>query len=61
MKDQVFKWLDAHQLTEKEVEDFDYLEDLIHNWEEENYELEEEDLVDLMLDYQVDFRLRSIS
>ena len=61
MKDQLFKWLDAHQLTEKEVEDFDYLEDLIHNWEEENYELEEEDLVDLMLDYQVDFRLRSIS
>ena len=61
MKDQLFKWLDAHQLTEKEVENFDYLEDLIHNWEEENYELEEEDLVDLMLDYQVDFRLRSIS
>lgn len=61
MKDQLFKWLDAHQLTEKEVENLDYLEDLIHNWEEENYELEEEDLVDLMLDYQVDFRLRSIS
>ena len=61
MKDQLFKWLDAHQLTEKEVENFDYLEDLVHNWEEENYELEEEDLVDLMLDYQVDFRLRSIS
>jgi GTP cyclohydrolase FolE2 len=61
MKDQLFKWLDAHQLTEKEVENFDYLEDLIRNWEEENYELEEEDLVDLMLDYQVDFRLRSIS
>jgi NAD dependent epimerase/dehydratase family enzyme len=61
MKDQLFKWLDVHQLTEKEVEDFDYLEDLVHNWEEENYELEEEDLVDLILDYQVDFRLRSIS
>lgn len=61
MKDQLFKWLDAHQLTGKEVENFDYLEDLIRNWEEENYELEEEDLVDLMLDYQVDFRLRSIS
>ena len=61
MKDQVFKWLDAHQLTEKEVEDFNYLEDLVYNWEEENYELEEEDLVDLILDYQVGFRLRSIS
>lgn len=61
MKDQLFKWLDAHQLTEKEVEDFDYLEDLVHNWEEENYELEEEDLVDLILDYQVHFRLGSIS
>ena len=55
MKEQVFRWLDAHKLTKKEVEDFNYLDDLISNYEEEFGELEEEECISLILDYQIDF------
>lgn len=55
MKEEVFKWLDAHKLTLKEVEDFDYLENIISNYEDEFGELEEEDVINLIFDYQLYF------
>lgn len=55
MKEEVFKWLDAHILTQKEVEDFDYLDNIISNYEEEFGELEEEDVINLICDYQIYF------
>lgn len=55
MKEKVFKWLDAHKLTRSEVEDFDYLENIIPNYEEEFGELEEDDVINLICDYQLYF------
>ncbi len=55
MQEQVFKWLDAHNLTQKEVEDFDYLENIISNYEDEFGELEEDDVINLICDYQIYF------
>ena len=55
MKEEVFKWLDAHNLTRRQVEDFDYLENIISNYEEEFGELEEDDVINLICDYQIYF------
>ena len=55
MQEQVFKWLDGHKLTRSEVEDFDYLENIISNYEEEFGELEEDDVINLICDYQLYF------
>ena len=56
MQKSLFNWLDTHQLTQKEVEDFDYLEDLISNWEEEHGELEEEEAINHIFSYQKHWR-----
>ena len=55
MKGQVFKWLDAHNLTQEEVEDFDYLSDILYNYEEEFGELDEDEAIELICDYQIYF------
>lgn len=57
MKEKVFKWIDAHNLTLEEVEDLEYLLSLIGNFEE-NYEVEfeEENAMGLAMDYQIYFR-----
>ena len=55
MKEEVFKWLDAHNLTRRQVEDFDYLENIISNYEEEFGELEEDDVINIICDYQIYF------
>jgi hypothetical protein len=57
MKEEVFKWIDAHNLTLEEVGDLEYLLSLIGNFEE-NYEVEfeEENAMGLALDYQIYFR-----
>jgi len=57
MKKKVFGWLDAHQLTVEEVSDYNYLETLIVNFEEaEECEFEEEEMINLIFSYQVEFR-----
>jgi hypothetical protein len=58
MKEKVFKWLDAHKLTGEEVEDYDYLENIISNYEEEFGELEEDEVINLIRDYQIYFLKR---
>jgi hypothetical protein len=55
MKEQVFKWLDAHNLTKREVENFDYLSDIVYNYEDEFGELEEDDAISFICDYQIYF------
>jgi deoxyadenosine/deoxycytidine kinase len=55
MEEKVFKWLDAHKLTGEEVEDYDYLENIISNYEEEFGELEEDEVINLIRDYQIYF------
>ncbi len=56
MKKKVFKWLDAHNLTQKEVEDLDYLLNLLSNFEEEFGEFEDDEAIGLVCDYQIYFR-----
>ena len=53
--EKVFKWLDAHILTQKEVEDFDYLSDILYNYEDEFGELDEDEAIKLICDYQIYF------
>ena len=55
MKEKVFKWFDAHILTQKEVEDFDYLSDILYNYEDEFGELDEDEAIKLICDYQIYF------
>jgi hypothetical protein len=57
MKEEIFKWLDAHDLTLEEVGDLEYLLSLIGNFEE-NYEVEfeEEKPIKMAMDYQIYFR-----
>jgi len=57
MKEKVFKWIDAHNLTLEEAGDLEYLLSLIGNFEE-NYEVEfeEENAIGLAMDYQIHFR-----
>ena len=55
MEKEVFKWLDAHKLTQKEVEDFDYLSDILYNYEDEFGELDEDEAIKLICDYQIYF------
>jgi hypothetical protein len=53
LKTQVFNWLDAHGLSLDEADDFDYVESLIYNFEEyPGEELEEEEVIECILDYQ---------
>ena len=53
--EKVFKWFDAHILTQKEVEDFDYLSDILYNYEDEFGELDEDEAIKLICDYQIYF------
>ena len=53
MKKEVFKWFDAHILTQKEVEDFNYLSDILYNYEEEFGELDDDEVIKLICDYQI--------
>jgi hypothetical protein len=55
MKKLVFSWFDAHHLTQKEVEDYDYLSNILSNFEKEFEELEEEVALKLICDYQISF------
>ncbi len=55
MKKLVFSWFDAHNLTQKEVEDFDYMSNILSNFEEEYEELEEDLCFKLICDYQISF------
>ena len=55
MEKEVFKWLDAHKLTRREVEDFDYLSDILYNYEDEFGELDEDEAIKLICDYQIYF------
>lgn len=52
MKEQLFRWFDAHELTSDEISDFDYLYNLLENFEEEVGELSEFEAIELILDYQ---------
>lgn len=59
MKEKVFKWFDAHDLTSEEAGDLEYLLSLISNFEEnqeDDFEFEEEEAMKLALDYQIYFR-----
>ena len=59
MKEEVFKWLDAHRLTLAESGDVDYLLSLIGNLEEnqeDGFEFEEEEAIRLAVDYEIHFR-----
>jgi len=56
MKNQIFKWIDSYKLTKEEVKDFDYLENIITNYEDRYGELEEEDVINLICDYQIYFK-----
>ena len=55
MTEILFKWFDAHNLTSKEVADFNYLSDLLCNFEEEFGEFEEDEAIKLICDYQIYF------
>jgi hypothetical protein len=55
MQEQVFKWLDAHNLTQKEVENFDYLSDILYNFEDEFGEFDEDEAIKIICDYQIYF------
>ncbi len=55
MEKEVFKWFDAHNLTQKEVEDFDYLSDILYNYVDEFGELDEDEAIKLICDYQIYF------
>jgi hypothetical protein len=55
MKKLVFSWFDAHHLTQEEVEDFDYMSNILSNFEEEYEELEEEVAFKLICYYQISF------
>ena len=55
MKEKVFKWFDAHNLTSKEVENFDYLSDILYKYEDEFGELDEDEAIKLICDYQIYF------
>jgi hypothetical protein len=56
MKNKVFKWIDSYKLTKEEVKDFDYLENIITSYEDRYGELEEEDVINLICDYQIYFK-----
>jgi|APGre2960657444_1045066.scaffolds.fasta_scaffold68892_1 hypothetical protein len=55
MQEQVFKWLDAHVLDLGEVPDFNYLSDILYNYEEEFGELDDDEVIKLICDYQIYF------
>jgi hypothetical protein len=46
-------------LTQKEVEDFDYMSNILSNFEEEYKELDEDVAIKLICDYQIFFLNRS--
>jgi len=52
---QVFKWFDAHQLTSQEVQDFDYLSDILENFQENVQQLDDDLTIKLINDYQIYF------
>ena len=57
MKEEVFKWFDAHEFSPEEVEDLEYLLNILSNFEENlEEEFEEEEAIKLALDYQIYFR-----
>lgn len=56
MKEEVFKWFDAHEFSPEEVEDLEYLLNILSNFEEEFGEIEEEEAIKLAMDYQIHFR-----
>jgi hypothetical protein len=55
MKKEVFKWLDAHVVVKGEVPDFNYLSDILYNYEEEFGELDDDEVIKLICDYQIYF------
>jgi|LakMenEpi03Aug12_release.lakeMendotaPanAssembly.Ray.scaffolds.fasta_scaffold818610_1 hypothetical protein len=53
MKEILFQWLNRHNLTTEEIKDLNYLDSLIVNFEENiNEEFEEDEVIDLILEYQ---------
>lgn len=57
MKQKAFKWFDAHQLTAEGLSDYNYLEDLLENFQEaEECELKAEEVVDIISSYQAKTR-----
>jgi hypothetical protein len=53
MKEILFKWLDRHDLTIEEINDSNYLDSLIVNFEENICEeFEEDDVMDFIIEYQ---------
>jgi hypothetical protein len=52
MVEKVFKWLDAHNLSQEEIRDFDYLVSLIINFEEEEGSLIRIRIKGLVEEYQ---------
>lgn len=62
MKKLAFKWLDAHDLSEDEILDFNYVYSLLANFEEEqDFEFEEEEIIDTVLDYQKRFVVEKLA
>jgi len=53
MKEILFQWLDRHDLTIEEINDSDYLDSLIVNFEENICEeFEEDDVMDFIIEYK---------
>jgi hypothetical protein len=53
MKEILFQWLDRHDLTIEEINDSDYLDSLIVNFEENICEeFEEDDVIDFIIEYK---------
>jgi hypothetical protein len=53
MKEILFQWLDRHDLTIEEINDSNYLDSLIVNFEENICEeFEEDDVMDFIIEYQ---------
>lgn len=62
MKELAFKWLDAHDLSENEILDFDYVYNLLTNFEEEqDFEFEEEEALEIVSDYQERFVVEKLA
>ena len=62
MKELAFKWLDAHDLSENEILDFDYVYSLLTNFEEEqDFEFDDDEALEIVSDYQKRFVVEKLA
>ena len=61
IQQQVFSWLDTYNLTQREVENLDYPDSIFCEFEEEfEKEFEEEEVIDLLLKYQIYYKKKKL-